>query len=166
MAFSSKQLECVKCKVAFANREALVVHLENFCIDSDWGEPSKKIQEIEREIKAQTRKDNWANETIQWDEVQAYLRLAYAGKYDEYLRGIKEDLVVGRMTLHDLRVHFRKNHSQFVYLTEYLEEKQQLGLVAALEDLKRTRKAKRAMLEKPTKQKKRNKFFVSAEELY
>ena len=68
------------------------------------------------------------------------------------------------MTLHDLRVHFRKNHSQFVYLTEYLEEKQQLGLVAALEDFKRTRKAKRAMLEKPKK--KRNKFFISAEELY
>ena len=73
--------------------------------------------------------------------------------------------MVGRMTLHDLRVHLKKKSSQFVYLTEYLEEKQQLGLVAALEDFKRTRKAKRAMLEKP-KKKKRNKFFISAEELY
>ena len=165
MAFSSKQLECVKCKVSFASREALVVHLDNFCVDSDWGEPTKKIQEIEREIKAQNRKDSWANENVRWDEVQAYLRLASAGKYDEYLRGIKEDLVVGRMTLQDLRVHFRKNHSQFVYLTEYLEEKQQLGIVAALEDFKRTRKAERTVIEKPKKIK-RNKYFIPPEQLY
>ena len=89
MAFSSKQLECVKCKITFNKREELVVHLDNFCVDSKWANPEKELEEIKRTIRAQNRRDNWANETIPWDEVEAYLRLTNAGKYDEELNDLR-----------------------------------------------------------------------------
>ena len=167
MAFSGKQLECVECKVSFNNREELVVHLENFCVGSKWAQPEKEIREINREIKAQNRRDNWANETIPWDEVEAYLRLTNAGKYDEKLTDKKEDLPIGRMTLYDLRDHFRKNHLQYTYLRDYMEDKHQMGIIEELKHLKRTKKDFRKTTEKPTrKKKKKNKYFIAPEDIY
>ena len=52
MACSSEQLECLKCKLSFSNREELVVHVDNFCVDSKWAEPEKQLEEIKRAVKA------------------------------------------------------------------------------------------------------------------
>ena len=166
MAFSSKQLECIYCQVSFNTREELVVHLDNFCKDSKWAEPEKQIEEINREIKAQNRRDNWANETIPWDEVEAYLHLTNIGKYDKRLNALKDELSIGRMTLQDLRTHFRKNHSQYTYLREYLEDKHQMGIIEELKHLKMTKNDDRSKRETPTKKKKRNKYFIGPEQIY